>query len=85
MSRIGITTHFLGIFTVCKGSFTQNPVKPAYGQRQSSHMQQEHHNRQPRLSGVKRNLWLGKFLTSRHVRMHRVIFNISNTLRKLII
>jgi len=26
-----------------------------------------------------------KFLTSRHVRMHRVIFYISNTLRKLMI
>jgi len=28
-----------------KGGFTQNPVtvyEPAYGQRQSSHMQQEH-------------------------------------------
>ena len=35
-----------------KGGFTQNPVTaydPAYGQRQSSHMQQEHHHRQPGL------------------------------------
>jgi len=34
-----------------KGGFTQNPVtayKPAYGKRLSSHMQQEHHHRQPR-------------------------------------
>ena len=36
-------------------------------------------------SGVKRNFWLAKFLTSRHVRVHRVIFYISNTLRKLMI
>jgi len=37
------------------GGFTQNPVtayEPAYGQRQSSHMQQEHHNRQPRQYGI---------------------------------
>jgi len=33
-------------------------------------------------SGVKRNFWLAKFLTTRHVRMHKVIFYISNTLRK---
>ena len=26
-----------------------------------------------------------KFLTSRHVRMHKVVFHISNTLRKLMI
>jgi len=36
-------------------------------------------------SGVKPNFWLAKFLTSRHVRMHRLIFCISNTLRKLMI
>ena len=38
-----------------KGGFTQNPVTaydPAYGQRQSSHMQQEHHHRQHRQSGL---------------------------------
>ena len=34
---------------------------------------------------VKRNFLLVKFLTSRHVRMHRVMFYISNTLRKLMI
>jgi len=34
---------------------------------------------------VKRNFWLAKFLTSHHVNMHRVIFYISNTLRKLMI
>jgi len=34
---------------------------------------------------VKRNFWLAKFLTSRQVRMHRAIFYISNTLRKLMI
>jgi len=33
------------------------------------------------LIGVKRNFWLAKFLTSRHVRTHRVIFYISNMLR----
>ena len=41
--------------TVCmtfkaKGGITQNPVtayEPAYGQRESPHMQQEHHHRQP--------------------------------------
>jgi len=41
--------------TVKTGIFTQNPVaayEPAYGQRQSSHMQQEHHHRQPRQSGL---------------------------------
>jgi len=27
-------------------------------------------------SGVKRNFWLAKFLASRHVHMHRVIFYI---------
>jgi len=32
-----------------------------------------------------RNFWLAKFLTSRHVRMQRAIFYISNTLRKLLI
>jgi len=31
------------------------------------------------------NFRLAKFLTSRHVRMHRVIFYIPNTLRKLMI
>jgi len=35
--------------------------------------------------GVKRNFWLANFLTSHHVHMHRVIFYISNTLRKLVI
>jgi len=35
--------------------------------------------------GVKRNFWLAKFLTSRHVRMYTVIFYISHTLRKLMI
>ena len=38
-----------------KGGFTQNPVTAydlAYGQRQSSHMQQEHHHRQHRQSGL---------------------------------
>jgi len=35
------------------GGFTQNPVtayEPDYGQRQSTHMQKEHHHRQPRQS-----------------------------------
>jgi len=41
--------------------------------------------RQDLRAGVKRNVWLVKFLTSRHVRMHRVILCTSNTLRKLII
>jgi len=36
-------------------------------------------------TGVRRNLWLAKFLTSHHVRMHRVIFYISNTVTNLII
>jgi len=39
----------------CKGGFTQNPVAaydPAYGERQSSHMQQEHHQRHHRQSGL---------------------------------
>ena len=36
-------------------------------------------------AGVKRNFRLAKFLTSRHVLTHRVIFYMSNTLRKLII
>jgi len=36
-------------------------------------------------TGVKRNFWLAKFLTSHHVRMHRVILYIPNTLIKLII
>jgi len=35
--------------------------------------------------GVKRNIGLAKFLASCHVRMHGVIFYISNTLRKLMI
>jgi len=35
-------------------------------------------------AGVRGNFWLAKYLTSRHMRMHRVIFYISNTLRKLI-
>jgi len=35
-------------------------------------------------SGVRRNFWLAKFLTSHHVRMRKVIFYISNTLIKLI-
>ena len=33
----------------------------------------------------KRNFWLAKYLTSRHVRMHKEIFYIPNTLRKLMI
>jgi len=37
------------------------------------------------VSGVKRNFWLAKFLTSHHVRMHRIIFYIPNMLIKLII
>jgi len=37
------------------------------------------------ITGVKRNFWLAKFLISRHMRMHRVTFYISNTLRKLMI
>ena len=37
------------------------------------------------ITGVKGNFWLAKFLTSRHMRMHRATFNISNTLRKLMI
>ena len=36
------------------------------------------------ITGFKRNFWLAKFLTSRHMRMHRAAFNISNALRKLI-
>ena len=36
-------------------------------------------------TGVKRNFWLTKFLTSHQARMHRVIFYIPNTLIKLII
>jgi len=40
--------------------------------------------KQDRIS-VKRNFWLAKFLTSRHMRMHRIIFYLSNTLRKLMI
>jgi len=36
-------------------------------------------------SGVKRNFWLAKFLTSLHVRMHRVTFYISDTDQILII
>jgi len=35
--------------------------------------------------GVKRNYWLANFPTLRHVRMHRVIFYILNTLTKLVI
>ena len=34
---------------------------------------------------VKRNFWLAKFLTWHHVRMHKVIFYIPNTLIELII
>ena len=37
------------------------------------------------VTGVKRNFWLAGFLTSRHVRKHRVIFYISHKLRKLMI
>ena len=43
-----------------KGGFTQNPVTaydPAYGQRQSSHMQQEHHHRQHRQSGLLKTIF----------------------------
>jgi len=36
-------------------------------------------------SAVKRNFSLAEFLTSPHLRMHRVIFYTSNTLRKLMI
>jgi len=36
-------------------------------------------------TGVKRNFWLAKFLSSHHVRMHRVIFFTLNALIKLII
>jgi len=36
-------------------------------------------------SGVKRNFWLAKFLTSHHVCMDRVIFCIPNMLMKLIL
>jgi len=36
-------------------------------------------------SGVKRNFWLAKVLTSRHVHMHRVIFYIQNTLKKMMV
>ena len=42
-------------YDMTKGGCPQNPVtayEPAYGQRQSSHMQQEHHHRQPRQSGL---------------------------------
>jgi len=49
------TDSFAEGYNLNKGGFTQNPVaayEPAYGQRQSSHMQQEHHQRQPRQSGV---------------------------------
>jgi len=35
-------------------------------------------------SGVKQNFWHAKFLTSHHVRMHRVMFYIPKTLTKLI-
>jgi len=35
--------------------------------------------------GVKRNFRLAKFLTLHHIRMHKEIFKISNTLRKLMI
>ena len=46
-----------------------------------------------KLQATKVGLWFlkgetryqAKFLTSRHVRMHKVIFYISNTLRKLVI
>jgi len=37
------------------------------------------------VSSVKRNFRLAKFLTSLHVRVHKVIFCISNILRKLVI
>jgi len=37
------------------------------------------------ITGVKRNFSLAQFLASRHMRMHRATFNISNTLRKLMI
>jgi len=37
------------------------------------------------VSKLKNHWWKANFLTSRHVRMHRVIFYISNTLRKLMI
>jgi len=37
------------------------------------------------ITGVKRNFWLAKVLTSHHMRMHRATFNIWNTLRKLMI
>jgi len=36
-------------------------------------------------SGVKRNFWRAKFLTSHHVCMHRLIFFMADTLIKLII
>jgi len=36
-------------------------------------------------ASVKRNFWLAKFLTSRHVCVLRVTFCMSNTLRKLMI
>jgi len=36
------------------------------------------------VAGVKQNFWLAKFLTSHHVRMHRLIFYIENTLINLI-
>ena len=48
-------TKFAIVRFQSKGGFTQNPVTaydPAYGQRQSSHMQQEHHHRQHRQSGL---------------------------------
>jgi len=52
----GRPKHIVAITTlVYKGGFTQNPAtayKPAYGQRQSSHMQQERYRRQPRQSGL---------------------------------
>jgi len=46
-----------------KGSFTQNPVtvyEPAYGQRQSSHRQQEHRHRQPRQFGLLKTIWISR-------------------------
>ena len=49
--------NYRGTQSYC--GFTQNPVSaydPAYGQRQSSHMQQEHHHRKHRQSGLLRTI-----------------------------
>jgi len=49
------TTLYFCFEKSTKAGFTQNPAtayEPVYGQRQSSHMQQEHHHRQPRQSGL---------------------------------